>query len=357
MWNILAKLFGGGVSAVVDGATGIVKTIWGDRAAKDAAIAGEQHDVLAQFAAEFVARQQRSWWDSFVDGLNRLPRPGLVIGVHATFVWAAWDPVNFTICMQALQVVPDALWVVWLTIVAFYFGGRIIEQAPKTWKIEPRVLDLAREIAAERTTLRREDRADRQELRQDAAERRAEQAPDLTQNISENIPKPAPDYAELMQGLDASVPAEAWAEPDTLHPPVDNARDPARAVAATIWGEARGEPRLGKIAVACVIRNRVLNPGWWGRDWISVCTAKAQFSCWWDQQAQRVRTVDDSDERFAECLLIARKMMADNYEDPTGEADHYYADTIAPPKWAVGKTPTAVIGHHRFYKLGLDGRG
>lgn len=44
-------------------------------------------------------------------------------------------------------------------------------------------------------------------------------------------------------------------------------------------------------------------------------------------------------------------------DDPTGGADHYYADTIPPPKWAKGRTPTTKIGRHVFYKLGLDGRG
>ncbi|HSO43463.1 MAG TPA: cell wall hydrolase, partial [Rhodospirillales bacterium] len=64
-----------------------------------------------------------------------------------------------------------------------------------------------------------------------------------------------------------------------------------RALAATIWGEARGESEEGKLAVASVIANRATRPGWWGRDIRSVCLATAQFSCWWDAQGPRVRNI------------------------------------------------------------------
>ena len=41
--------------------------------------------------------------------------------------------------------------------------------------------------------------------------------------------------------------------------------------------------------------------------------------------------------------------------DPTAGADHYCADYIAAPKWARGRTPTAKIGRHLFFRLGLGG--
>jgi len=49
--------------------------------------------ALSQFAAEFVARNQRTWWDSLVDGLNRLPRPAFTCGVFAVLIWTVRDPV------------------------------------------------------------------------------------------------------------------------------------------------------------------------------------------------------------------------------------------------------------------------
>jgi hypothetical protein len=98
--------------------------------------------------------------------------------------------------------------------------------------------------------------------------------------------------------------------------------------------------------------------GWWGRDVTSVCTAPAQFTCWHDGQAKRVRHVDETDPSFAQCLDIARDVLAGRHRDQTSGADHYHVASMdPPPPWARGKKPTARIGAHLFYRLGLDGRG
>ena len=136
----------------------------------------------------------------------------------------------------------------------------------------------------------------------------------------------------------------------------DNSHDPMRAMAATIWGEARGEPLLGQVAVGWVIMNRALDPGWWGTDVQSVCLKAWQFSCWHDMQGPRVRAVNDSDPRYTQAMLIAMGIVRHAYPtDPTGGADHYYADYIPPPKWVYGKEPCLTVGRHRFYKLGRGG--
>ena len=49
-------------------------------------------------------------------------------------------------------------------------------------------------------------------------------------------------------------------------------------LATLIRGEAEGEPLLGKIAVACVVRNRVEDPQW-PDAWSGVMLQKYQFSC------------------------------------------------------------------------------
>ena len=135
-WNILF----GGAADLVKAGTGVVTAIAGDQAAKDQQLSSEQVALLNQYAAEFVARQQRSLWDSFVDGVNRLVRPGLALGAQAAFVWAGLDPVGFAEVMRVLAIVPDPLWVIWGGIWAFYFTGRIAEQLPKKWKVEPRAV-------------------------------------------------------------------------------------------------------------------------------------------------------------------------------------------------------------------------
>lgn len=331
MWPIISWLTGGVIESTGNAVSNVGKTFWGDAAARDAQVSSEQLAILQQYAAEFAARAQRTWWDSFADGLNRLVRPGLAIGAQAAFVWAAYDPVTFSESMSALQLVPEMMWYVWLTIFSFYFGGRIIATAPKTWKIEPRALEVAKEIAAERT------------MRAAAA----------AANAGATVIVSAPSAPA------APVIIEPAPSPVTTTPPAvsDNSQDDVHAVAATIWGEARSEPLAGQIAVGCVIRNRTLTPGWWGSGWRGVCLAPHQFSCWWDQQGTRVRYIDESDSKFLGLLGIAEDIMSGKYDDPTHGADHYYADTIDAPEWAIGKVPTVVIGRHRFFKLGLNGKG
>lgn len=134
---------------------------------------------------------------------------------------------------------------------------------------------------------------------------------------------------------------------------VDNRTMDIRTMAATIWGEARGEPWLGKVAVGYVILNRASNPGWWGHDIHSVCLKEHQFSCWWDTQRQNVIHIDVDNDAFVTCLYAASRVMGSHITDPTHGADHYYAG-ITPPDWAIGITPIEVIGHHRFFRLGLS---
>jgi hypothetical protein len=80
---------------------------------------------LQQFAAEFQAREGRTWWDSLVDGLNRLPRPLITLGILAFFVLAPLEPVRFLEIAKAYQMMPDGFWALLSVIIAFYFGGRM----------------------------------------------------------------------------------------------------------------------------------------------------------------------------------------------------------------------------------------
>ncbi len=124
--------------------------------------------------------------------------------------------------------------------------------------------------------------------------------------------------------------------------------------ARTVWGEARNQSAMGKVAVASVIRNRAAAPRWWGRGVAGVCQKRAQFSCWLpdDPNCAKCHAVDHSDPVFVECLRIMRGVLTGKMPDPTNGADHYHTRTIS-PAWAEGKTPCATIGAHVFYRLEL----
>lgn len=90
-------------------------------------ISDEQKAVLEQFSNEFRQLQNRTWWDSFIDGINRLPRPVLAFAVLGLFVSAAIDPLYFSEVMTALQLVPEWLAIIAGQIILLFYGGRTLE--------------------------------------------------------------------------------------------------------------------------------------------------------------------------------------------------------------------------------------
>ena len=100
-----------------------------------------QQQAMVQFGSEFQT-PSRGFFDRFMDGLNRLPRPAMALGTLGLFVAAMVDPVWFAARMQGIALVPEPLWWLLGVIVSFYFGAR--HQA--------KVQDLQREISA---TMRR----------------------------------------------------------------------------------------------------------------------------------------------------------------------------------------------------------
>ncbi len=79
--------------------------------------------VLDQFSGEF-AHTGPGWFDQFVNGLNRLPRPLLALSTIGLFAFAMTDPVAFSERMKGLAYVPDPLWWLLGAVVSFYFGAR-----------------------------------------------------------------------------------------------------------------------------------------------------------------------------------------------------------------------------------------
>lgn len=132
-------------------------------------------------------------------------------------------------------------------------------------------------------------------------------------------------------------------------------------LARTLYGEARGENRQGKIAVACIVLNRIKRKkmcGWRDINGYKVATIAAtclkpwQFSCWNknDPNRKKIINVTLDDKKFAECYEIAQAACDDLLEDITKGATHYYnPKACTQPSWAKGKAPCVVIGHHLFF--------
>lgn len=135
---------------------------------------------------------------------------------------------------------------------------------------------------------------------------------------------------------------------------VEEARQMAeerRCLAQAIYYEAGGEPRLGQMAVADVVLNRVASPLYPD----SICgvvfqgsqrRTGCQFSFTCDGSMKRRL----NQRRWANAEALAGAVLAGVRAPVSRNATHYHADYVS-PGWAAEMAPTASIGAHRFYKL------
>ena len=135
-------------------------------------------------------------------------------------------------------------------------------------------------------------------------------------------------------------------------PQIDFDEHDVDVLARTIYGEARGELREGRFAVAFSVLNRLKAGSWYGDTAKEVCQKPWQYSVWNknDPNLEVIQSVDESDPLFKESLKIARKVLRQEAWDFTHGSTHYYAKSLENvPDWAKGKKPAATIGNHLFF--------
>ena len=126
-----------------------------------------------------------------------------------------------------------------------------------------------------------------------------------------------------------------------------------KVVMATILAEAKSEGFDGMRAVACVIKQRMIERKMGASD---ICLQKKQFSCWNDGTsvdsmfAKVTRNTSVQVTDFASSLAKTLVSGKDLDRGLVKFANHY-CTVETNPYWAKGKTPVVVIGHHKFYKL------
>lgn len=131
--GVIGRLIGGAGAARSVGAAvaDVAEVFVGNRAARDAAEHAEFAAVVEQYGDEFV-RPDGGRFDAFVNGLNRLPRPLMVMGTLGLFVYAMAAPAGFSLRMEGLALVPEPLWWLLGAIVSFYFGARELHYRRET---------------------------------------------------------------------------------------------------------------------------------------------------------------------------------------------------------------------------------
>ncbi|HEY5525808.1 MAG TPA: cell wall hydrolase [Clostridium sp.] len=112
-------------------------------------------------------------------------------------------------------------------------------------------------------------------------------------------------------------------------------------MAKLIYAESRGEPFEGKVAVASVVLNRVVNPNFPNTVREVIFQPKA-FSC-----VKNGDIVASPDE-----ICYSAVYEAIRGTDPTNEAVFFYNPAISTCSWmkSTAKKDSTSIGHHLFFK-------
>lgn len=122
-----------------------------------------------------------------------------------------------------------------------------------------------------------------------------------------------------------------------------------------IWREARGESKIAQVGVAWTIKNRVLKPSWWGKDYVDVILKPYQFSSFDHNDPNAVKFPVPDDASWVQCFEVAQDVYEGITEDPTAGCTHYFDASLDshPPDWATGGTMEHVtdLGQLRFWRI------
>ena len=114
---------GAAVATVSTAATNLAE-VFTPNATRRMELEGQAYaQAIGEHQAEFLHLYD-GWFDRFVNGLNRLPRPVLTLGTLGLFVYAMIDPAGFSLRMDGLALVPEPLWWLFGAVISFYFGAR-----------------------------------------------------------------------------------------------------------------------------------------------------------------------------------------------------------------------------------------
>ncbi|HWY34355.1 MAG TPA: cell wall hydrolase [Nitrosopumilaceae archaeon] len=119
----------------------------------------------------------------------------------------------------------------------------------------------------------------------------------------------------------------------------------------TLFGEARGEPIEGLIAVGCVIRNRVNTQK---KTYKEICLADNQFSCWNSDDPNLPIMMDNFyliNPLLTQIKFISAGIIQQLLLDNTKGATHYLTTSLfktKPPRWAMEGKMATIKGNQTF---------
>jgi N-acetylmuramoyl-L-alanine amidase len=117
-----------------------------------------------------------------------------------------------------------------------------------------------------------------------------------------------------------------------------------RVMALNMYHEARGEGRLGMLAVGWVVLNRMADRSYPGTV-TGVVYQGCQFSWVCDRRSDRPR----DGGAWSRALEVAAELLSRSVPDPTRGAMWYHASWLRHPSFGPDVSRVAKIGRHVFY--------
>lgn len=151
-----------------------------------------------------------------------------------------------------------------------------------------------------------------------------------------------------LSGFAASTAHEEFIfiDHEPKHVLTKNDKKQIECLAQNIYHEARGEPKLGQVAVTNVVMNRVDDQRFPSNP-CSVIMQRNRNGCQftWVCQNKRVKNW----AKYNKCLEIAKDVYIGEIDDVTNGAQFYHA-TYVRPFWSRIFERTTKIGLHVFYR-------
>ncbi|NGQ94600.1 spore cortex-lytic protein [Brevibacillus sp. SYP-B805] len=147
---------------------------------------------------------------------------------------------------------------------------------------------------------------------------------------------PTGESAYTMQPQEYAAPAKAKKPMKTFHPSRLSAND-LKLMANAVYGEARGEPYIGQVAIAAVILNRTKSPNFPDTPAGVIFeprafTAVADGQIWLNPNESAKKAVNDALRGW----------------DPTGGCVYYFNPATATSQWIWSRPQVKKIGKHIF---------
>ncbi|MEH7380814.1 spore cortex-lytic enzyme [Bacillus sp. JJ1533] len=230
-------------------------------------------------------------------------------------------------------------------------GNRFTHYGGVPWSIQSapseKNIEKAKTTAeARRTEIEKNFTAEQKQAQQPKAQAPKQQPQAQPQKPQAAKPKPQPQQPQAQPKQPAKQQRQAKVEqqeeaqslgPTAVNMPGGFSQNDIQLLANAVYGEARGEPYIGQVAIAAVILNRLDSPTF--PDTVSgvifeplAFTAVADGQIWLTPNEQAKKAVVD----------------AINGWDPTGGATYYFNPETATSKWIWGRPQIKRIGKHIF---------